>query len=259
MKLITWNVNSIRTRIERVLALLQRHDPDLLCLQETKVTDDEFPRVDIEALGYRCTTYGQRTYNGVALICKQLPEQVQRGFPDDPIPDQARVIAAQVSGVRVINLYVVNGQAVGSDKYDMKLSWLAALTRWLQASFRPTDALVIVGDFNIAPDDRDVHDPHAWRDRILCSVPERDALHRMMAWGLQDVLRLHTTESGIFSWWDYRAGAFPRNLGLRIDLALATESLAKRCYRVAIDRDERKSTTGPGKPSDHAPVIVEFS
>ena len=259
MKIITWNVNSIRTRLPRLLALLARHQPDLLCLQETKVVDDDFPRAELEALGYRAELFGQKTYNGVALLAREPLGDVRRGFAGDPIPEQARVISGVLSGVRVTNLYVVNGEAVGSDKYQTKLAWLVALDEHLRTSFDPAEPHVLVGDFNIAPDDRDVWDPAFWRGRVLASDAERELLARLLAWGLRDLLRETTAEGGIFTWWDYRMGAFPRGWGLRIDLALGTAPVAARLAGVEVDRDERKPTFGEGKPSDHAPLVVTLA
>jgi exodeoxyribonuclease-3 len=256
MKVVTWNVNSIRTRIERVLALLERQRPDLLCLQETKVGDDEFPAREIAAVGYRCELFGQKGYNGVALLSRQPLSRVERGFAGDPAPDQARVIAGDLAGVKVVNLYVVNGESVGSEKYRLKLEWLDRLLAWLAATQRPAEPLLVLGDFNVAPEDRDVHDPELWRGQNLVSEPERERLRALLAWGLVDLLRRKSQEGGLFTWWDYRMGAFHRGWGLRIDLALGTAPVAQRLISVEIDRNERKPTAGPGKPSDHAPVVV---
>lgn len=258
MKLITWNVNSLRTRLERVLALLEQQQPDVLCLQETKVTDDAFPHEAFAPLGYRAEAFGQRTYNGVALLSRHPLQAVQRGFPGDPLPTEARVIAAEVEGVRVINVYVVNGQAIDSEKYPRKLAWLDALLAWVRDQYDPAQPLLLAGDFNIAPDDRDVHDPAAWQGQVLCSEPERARLGRLLEWGLVDLLRHLDTRAGVYSWWDYRAGAFPRNAGLRIDLVLGSAPMVRRCTAVAVEREARKLTTGPGKPSDHAPVVATF-
>jgi len=256
VKIITWNVNSVRTRLERVVALLARHQPDLLCLQETKVVDEDFPRAEIEAAGYRAELFGQKTYNGVALLSREPLAEVRRGFPGNPIPEQARVIGGRLGEVEVLNLYVVNGKAVGTEHYGVKLAWLDGLTAWLREAVDPTRPLLVVGDFNIVPDDRDVHDPDLWRGKILCSDPERERLRGLLDLGMVDLLRQQTEEGGHFTWWDYRSGAFHRGWGLRIDLALGTAPVADHLTAVAIDRDERKATTGPGKPSDHAPVIV---
>jgi exodeoxyribonuclease-3 len=256
MKVITWNVNSIRTRLDRVLGLLARHQPDLLCLQETKVADEEFPLEAIAALGYRCELFGQKTYNGVALVSREPLGRVVRGFPADPAPDQARVIAGDLGPLRVANLYVVNGESPASEKYRLKLEWLDRLAAWIAAEHRREEPLLVVGDFNIAPEDRDVHDPAAWQGQNLVSEPERERYRSLVGWGLVDLLRRQTEAGGLFTWWDYRMGAFHRGWGLRIDLALATEAVASRLVSVEIDREERKATSGPGKPSDHAPVIV---
>lgn len=259
MKIITWNVNSVRSRLERVQALLDRHQPDVLCLQETKVVDDLFPHEAIAQKGYRAEVFGQKTYNGVAIITRQPAEAVVRGFDGDPVPEQARVIGGTVNGVAVLNLYVVNGKALDTDPYRIKLQWLDALNTWISKHYSPDQPLVICGDFNIAPDDRDVYDPEIWRDRLLVSDPERARLKTMLDWGTADLFRLNNDEGGTFSWWDYRAGSFPRNRGLRIDLLLGTKAVAERCTGVEVDREERKKTTGPGNASDHAPVIAHLS
>lgn len=259
MKIISWNVNSIRTRLARVAALLARHQPDLLCLQETKVVDEDFPAAELAALGYRAELFGQKTYNGVALLAREAVADVRRGFAGDPIPEQARVISGVLGGVRVTNLYVVNGESLGSDKYQTKLAWLRAFTEHLRASFDPAEPHLLVGDFNIAPDDRDVWDPVFWRGKVLASEAERELLGRLLGWGLRDLLRLRSEEPGIFTWWDYRMGAFPRGFGLRIDLALGTAAVAERLTGVEVDREERKPTSGEGKPSDHAPLIVTLA
>ena len=258
MRIVTWNVNSVRARLERVLAVLERHQPDLVCLQETKVTDEVFPVEAVQQHGYRVERHGQKAYNGVALLSRAPLEAVQRGFPGNPAPGEARVISGTLGGLRVINLYVVNGQAMGTDKYALKLQWLDALIRWVEADHDPGAPLLIVGDFNIAPDDRDVHEPELWRNRVLVSDPERERLQRLLAWGLSDLLRCRTDEAGVFTWWDYRFGAFRRDLGLRLDLALGTAPLVARLASVDVDREERARDSGPGLPSDHAPVIVDL-
>jgi exodeoxyribonuclease-3 len=256
MKIVTWNVNSLRIRLPRLRALLERHRPDLLCLQETKVEDGEFPAAELAELGYTAATYGQKTYNGVAILSRRPLAGLRRGFPGDPAPEEARVISGELDGLRVVDLYVVNGQSVGSPKYELKLAWLDALVAWLAAEGAAERPLLLVGDFNIAPEDRDVHDPEGWRGRVLCSEPERERLRALLGLGLVDLLRRVTGEGGLYTWWDYRAGAFHRGWGLRIDLALGSASVAARCREVAIDRAERKISTGEGKPSDHAPVVV---
>lgn len=260
MRVITWNVNSIRTRLERLLGLLDRHRPDLLCLQETKSTDDKFPHAELAATGWRAETHGQKTYNGVAMIVRAGADlrEVERGFPGDPTPEQARAIAGTLGGTRFLNLYVVNGQAVGSEKYGLKLRWLDALAAWLRAAHDPARPLVLLGDFNVAPTDEDVHDPAAWNGQVLCSEPERARLRALADWGLTDLFRLHHSGPGHHSWWDYRGGAFARGHGLRIDLLLGTAPAASACCAVAIDREERKQGSWETKPSDHAPVIADF-
>lgn len=257
MKIVTWNINSIRPRFARLAALLERHRPDLVCLQETKVVDDDFPRAEIEALGYRCECFGQPTYNGVAMLSRTPLGAVRRGFPGDPIAEQARVLSAEVSGLTVVDLYIVNGQAVGSDKYATKLAWLDALAAWVEKDLAGADRpLLLIGDFNIAPEDVDVHDPVRWRGKVMCSDPERERLRELFRHGLVDLHRRHTAEGGLYTWWDYRAGAFHRGWGLRIDLALGSAPVAARLSAVSIDREERKKSTGEGPPSDHAPVLV---
>ena len=259
MKVVTWNVNSVRTRLPRLLALLERHEPDVVCLQETKVTDGVFPREELEAAGWTLTAFGQKTYNGVAFLSREEPAAVERGFPDDPVPEQARVISADFGGLRVVDAYVVNGKAVGDEKYDIKLRWLDAFCAWIRGQHDPARPLIVVGDFNIAPEERDVHDPERWRGKVLCSDEERARLQGMLDWGLQDLQRLHTQEDGLYTWWDYRMGAFRRGWGLRIDLMLGTAPVAAACTGVEIDREERKESTGEGKPSDHAPVIATLA
>ena len=254
MKVATWNVNSIRSRVERVLAWTQREMPDVLCLQEIKTTDELFPAAPFEELGYHVETFGQPTYNGVAILSCTRPKDVERGLPGDAPDAQRRLIAATIKSVRIINVYVPNGQSPESDKFVFKLEWLARLRDWLEATASPSDPLLLLGDFNIAPDDRDVHDPDLWRGKIHFHPKEHAALARITAWGLHDLFRKHHTEGGFYSWWDYRQLAFPKNKGLRIDLALGTEPLLERCKGSMIHRDERK---GEG-PSDHAPVVVEL-
>lgn len=254
MRIITWNVNSIRPRLERALALLERHDPDVLCLQEIKVLDEDFPREAFESKGWHVETYGQRTYNGVALISKQPAADVVRGLPGEGPDDQRRLIAGTFDGVRVINIYVPNGQSPDSDKFVYKLDWLERLLAMIEADHTPDDPVVLVGDFNIAPDARDVHDPAAWEGKVHFHPKEHAILARFLQWGFLDVFRWHHRDAGLFSWWDYRAGGFPRDHGLRIDLILGTETMAERSDDCFIDREER---TGE-KPSDHAPVVVDL-
>ncbi|MBI3799836.1 MAG: exodeoxyribonuclease III [Deltaproteobacteria bacterium] len=255
MQIVTWNVNSIRARKERVLAWVVAQQPDVLCLQETKVTDDAFPRTDFEALGYHVTVFGQRTYNGVAILSRTPPTEVVRAFADGEEEPEARFLTAVVSGIQVMCVYVPNGQVVGSDKFSYKLAWLSRLRRYLDRHCDPADLLALCGDLNVAPESRDVHDPAAWQDTVLFHSAARAALQELCAWGLVDAFRLHHTESGLYSWWDYRQLAFPKNHGLRIDHILVTAPLAARCTGARIDREARK---GQGA-SDHAPVIVSFS
>jgi exodeoxyribonuclease III len=257
VKLITWNVNSVRQRLPRLVAMLGRHDPDIVCLQETKVDDDGFPTAELASAGYRSAAFGQRAYNGVAILARAPIEDPVVGFPGDPVPQEARVVAGTIAGTRVIDVYVVNGKAVGDPAYDTKLRWLEAFAEHLETSYDPSACLVVAGDFNVAPSDLDVHDPLAWAGKNLASEPERSAVRRLLDWGLVDLGRVAAGEvPGPFSFWDYRMGAFHRGWGLRIDLLLATGPLASRLVSVETDRDERKPSSGEGKPSDHAPVIL---
>lgn len=253
LKVVSWNVNSIKARLDRVLAFLERARPDVVCLQELKCVDEAFPADALRAAGYQAAVFGQKTYNGVAILARETPEEVTRGFRDWDDP-ASRFITARIRGVRIASAYVPNGQAVGSEKYAYKLEWLGQLRRLLDRVYRADEPLVLAGDFNVAPEDRDVHDPEAWRGQILFSEPERKALADVCAFGLRDLIRLHHPEGGIYSWWDYRQLAFPRNSGLRIDLLLATAPVAERCRAAYVDRDERKGKL----PSDHAPVIAEL-
>lgn len=256
MRIATWNVNSVRARLPRVLDWLETAQPDVVCLQELKCQDEQYPTEPIEALGYQSATHGQKTYNGVAILSKLGFEDVQRGFEGDPAPDHARVICAQVQDVLFVNLYVVNGKEVGCDKYDLKLAWLDALTKDLKARYGDAIAngekVVVTGDFNITFDDRDVYDPDGWRDKILCSQPERDRLQALCDLGLGDGLRKHHTDEGIYTWWDFRTRGFQRGNGLRIDHFLLSDKALDACSAVEVDTEER----GQEKPSDHAPVIA---
>jgi exodeoxyribonuclease-3 len=257
VKLITWNCNSIRQRLPRLLAMLERYHPDVVCLQETKVEDDVFPTMEIAAAGYEVAAFGQRAYNGVAMLSRTPLSNVRTGFDGNPVPEQSRVLSARVGDLDVVCVYVVNGKAVGDPAYDTKLAWLDAFRVWIETTYNPAGKLVILGDFNIAPDDRDVWDPELWREKILASDPERARLHAMLTWGLSDLGRLAAGDvQGPFAFWDYTAGAFHKGWGLRIDLALGTAPVAAVLETVEVDRNERKPTSGEGKPSDHAPVIV---
>jgi len=253
VKIASWNVNSLRVRLPHVLRWLEDAAPDVVGLQETKLPDERFPAAEFEAAGYRVLYSGQATYNGVALLARAPLEGAVTGLEgmEDP---QRRVLAATCAGVRVWNLYVPNGQDVDSDKYAYKLAWLERLADTLAADLRRHPDLVALGDFNIAPEDRDVHDPERWRGRVLCSEPERAAFRRLLDLGLCDTFRRFDQPEALFSWWDYRAAAFRRNLGLRIDHILASPSMCARCTAAHID-------TGPRaweRPSDHAPVVAEF-
>ena len=260
MKIITWNVNSITMRLSRLKGVLDRHAPDVVCLQETKVTDDKFPSLELRACGYQCAFAGQKAYNGVAILVRDglTFTDVQHGFVGDPTPDDARVISATVDGTRVIGVYVINGQSPGSDRFIVKLQWLTALREWIANTSKPTDRVILCGDFNIAPDERDVYDPPYFRGRLLCTDEERERLKALFEWGFDDLLRCNNDQTGLYSWWDYRYGAFHRNNGLRIDLILGTKPVATDIIALEIDRAERKSSTGEGKPSDHAPVIASI-
>jgi exodeoxyribonuclease-3 len=254
VKIATWNVNSLKVRLPQVLDWLAASEPDILCLQETKLTDENFPRAEIEAAGYRVVYSGQKTYNGVATISRQPARDVITDVPglDDP---QRRILGATIGDIRLLNLYVVNGQEVGSEKYAHKLAWLGRIAAHIQDELRSHEQFIVLGDFNIAPEDRDVYDPEAWHERILCSTPERKALGKITGPGLVDTFRLFAQKEQSYSWWDYRAAAFRRNMGLRIDLILATKALAAQCTACFIDKEPRRLE----RPSDHAPVVAEFS
>lgn len=254
MKIASWNVNSLKVRLPHLTQWLAAAQPDVVALQEIKLVDEDFPHAELERAGYRALVSGQKTYNGVALLTRAEALDPMRDIPgfDDP---QRRVLAATVGDLRVVDLYVVNGQEVGSEKFDYKLAWLAALRDWLAGEIARHPKLVVLGDFNITPDDRDVHDPAAWHEQILCSTPEREALKSLLALGLHDSFRLFQPDAGHFSWWDYRQAAFRRNLGLRIDLVLISEALRASATAAGIDREPRRWE----RPSDHAPVWVELA
>jgi len=240
-------------RLPQLLEWLAGSAPDVLALQETKLTDEAFPTDELQAAGYHSVCSGQKTYNGVAILARRAPTDLVRDMPgyDDP---QRRVLAASIGAVRVIDLYVPNGQSVGSDKYHYKLGWLRALRKWLRAELAAHVQLVVLGDFNIAPEDRDVHDPAAWAGSVQVSAEEREALRDTLALGLSDLFRRFEQPPQSFSWWDYRAGAFRRNHGLRIDLVLASAALAERCTACLIDREPRRVE----RASDHTPVVASF-
>ncbi len=255
MKLATWNVNSVKARKERVIAWLAKHQPDVLCLQELKAEDSAFPMDEVKSAGYHAALHGQRTYNGVAILSREEPSDVRRGFADDGDDTQARLISAAFGSLRVISVYVPNGQEVGSDKWQYKLEWLKRLQAYLVKHHTPSESLVLCGDLNIAPDDLDVARPEEWKDSVLCAAPARAAFQGLIAWGLTDVFRAKHPEGGVFSWWDYRMLGFPKNNGLRIDHLLVTASVASRCTDARVDRDERKGKL----PSDHAPVVITLA
>lgn len=255
MKIVSWNVNSLKVRLPQVLDWLASARPDLVGLQETKTPDELFPHAELEAAGYRAICSGQKTYNGVAILSR-LPDEPRDIVTDLPgVEDpQRRVLGATYGRLRLLNLYVPNGQAVGSDKYAYKLDWLARLAAYVKDQLQRHPRLAVIGDFNIAPEDRDVHDPQLWEGSVLVSPPERAAFNALIDLGLSDTLRQFEQEERVFSWWDYRAGAFRRNLGLRIDLILASPTLAKACTASGVDKEPRRWQ----RPSDHAPVVAEF-
>ncbi len=254
MRLATWNVNSLAVRLPQLIDWLGAHEPDVLCLQETKLTDDKFPHAEIEAAGYHVQWFGQKTYNGVALISKLPATDIVRNIPghDDA---QARVIAGTVGGVRVVGVYIPNGQSVESDKFSYKLSWLAALRNWLERECAAHPRLALLGDYNIAPEDRDVHDPIAWAGQVLCTPEERAHFQGLIGLGLHDAFRLFEQAPKQYSWWDYRMLAFRKNQGLRIDHILVTDALKPLVTACVIDKPTRKNE----RPSDHAPVIVALT
>lgn len=253
-KIATWNVNSLKVRLPHLLDWLAENPVDVMCLQETKTEDVNFPMEALSAAGYHAVYSGQKTYNGVALLSKIAGTDVQAGIPgfDD---EQKRVIAATYGDVRVICAYIPNGQSVGSDKYQYKLRWLSALSAWLARELENHPKLALLGDYNIAPEDRDVHDPKAWEGQVLVSPAERAAFSALTNAGLQDAFRLFDQAEGSFTWWDYRMAGFRRNLGMRIDHILLTPELARQCGRCWIDKAPRKLE----RPSDHTPVVADIN
>jgi len=252
VKIASWNINSLRKRQDRLFAWLESAKPDVVCLQETKCPDEQFPVLALQAAGYHSAYRGEKSYNGVAILSKIAPMEVRASLGDEVVDLQTRVIAATVGPVRVYSIYAPNGQAVGSPAYEYKIQWYGRLRECLARE--KSGYLVVCGDLNVAPEDLDVHDPQLWRGAIMCSEGERNALRDLRAVGLTDTLRLHHREGGLFSWWDYRMLAFPKNRGLRIDAILANRALAKKCTAAGIDREMRKGK----EPSDHAPVWAEF-
>jgi exodeoxyribonuclease-3 len=254
LRIATWNVNSLKVRLEQVLQFAATAQPDVIALQETKLSDEQFPFAEIEAAGYRAVFSGQKTYNGVALLARGELADVTTELPglEDP---QRRWLAATLAGVRIVDVYVPNGQSVGSEKYAYKLRWLEALQAAIAAELTRHPELVLLGDFNIAPEDRDVHDPREWEGQVMVSEPERHALRTLLGAGLEDVFRRFEQPAGSYSWWDYRMNAYRRKRGLRIDLILASRALAARCAASRIDEEPRRHE----RPSDHAPVLAEFA
>ncbi len=253
MKIATWNVNSLKVRLPHLLDWLATASPDIVCLQETKLTDDAFPIAELAAAGYKAAYSGQKTYNGVAILSQKEATEVTVGIPGFA-DEQKRVLTVTVAATRVICLYVPNGQSVDSEKYRYKLAWLEALQNWLKSELTRHPRLAVLGDFNIAPEDRDVHDPAAWAGQVLCSEPERAHFRALLGLGLKDAFRLFDQEEKAYSWWDYRQGGFRRNLGLRIDHILLSPELADRCRNCRIERAPRTWE----RPSDHAPVAAEI-
>jgi exodeoxyribonuclease-3 len=253
VKIATWNVNSLKVRLPHVLEWLGASQPDVLVLQEIKQVTEAFPAEELAAAGYRSIANGQKTYNGVAILSRNATSEPVLEFPDFDDP-QRRVLAATIDGVRVINLYIPNGSEVGSEKYAYKLGWLSTLRDFLADELTRHERLVVLGDFNIAPADEDVHDPVAWGEAILCSPQERQALQELLALGLADVFRKFYQAEKTFSWWDYRAAGFRRNAGLRIDLILTSDAMTTACTGCYVDKEPHTWE----RPSDHAPVVAEF-
>ena len=253
MKVASWNVNSLRVRLPHVLKWLASAEPDILVLQETKTTDDQFPEDEIREAGYHVVYSGQKTYNGVAILSKIEPQEVLFDIPELKDP-QRRIAAALIGDVQILDLYVVNGSEVGSEKFAYKLDWLEKVTAWVTEKRKEQQKFIILGDFNIAPTDRDVHNPKSWYEKILCSTPERDALQKILNIGFVDSFRLFEQDDEIWSWWDYRSGGLENNKGLRIDLILSSELLANQCTDCYVDKAPRTWE----RPSDHAPVVSEY-
>ena len=254
MKIATWNVNSIVARLPNVTRWLNSVQPDVLCMQETKVVDEKFPFDVFAEHGYKCITVGQQSYNGVAIATHDTCEANYRGYPDNDDSAHARLVATSLDGIQIVNVYVPNGQMVGSEKYQFKLEWMKRLRSFFDNHYDPDLPVLLCGDFNVAPEERDVYDPRLWQGRILFSEPERASLQHIKEWGFTDAFRQHTEAGGYYSWWDYRAGAFRRNLGLRIDHILISSPLVARNRRTWIDKEPRSWE----RPSDHAPVVIEF-
>jgi exodeoxyribonuclease-3 len=254
MKIATWNVNSLKVRLPHLLDWLAKRRPDVLCLQETKLEDHHYPAEALHEAGYECAFSGQKTYNGVAILSRAPLAGIAPGIPgfDD---SQKRVLAASVGGIRFVSAYVPNGQAVGSEKYEYKLKWMRLFADWLRGELARHPKLAVLGDYNVAPEDRDVHDPRLWAGQVLCSEPERAAFRQLLEAGLKDGFRLFTQPEKSFTWWDYRLNAFKRNMGLRIDHILLSPALAAECRSCNVDLAPRALE----RPSDHAPVIAELA
>lgn len=256
LKTGTWNVNSIKVRLPRLIAFLEREKPDVLCLQEIKCEESAFPFEALSEIGYESHVFGQRTYNGVALVSKIPLTLIQKGFQDETDDPAARFIGCRTEdGISIYSAYIPNGQEVGAEKYFYKLKWFQRLATYFGKQHPGKEKILVCGDFNVAPEDRDVYDPLAWRGQILCSERERKSFRDFENSGFEDLFRLKEKGSGFYTWWDYRQLAFQKNLGLRIDFVLASPDLAKLCSDVALFRDERKGE----KPSDHIPVIASFN
>lgn len=252
MRVASWNINSLRKRQERLFEWLATATPDIVCLQETKCPDDQFPVLALQGVGYHSMYHGEKSYNGVAILSRHRPLDVRASLCDEVVDPQARVISALINDITVYSVYAPNGQAVGSPAYQYKIEWYHRLRDCLDRA--PKSELVVCGDFNVAPEDADTHDPQLWRGAIMCSEAERAAFRQLCEIGLRDTLRLHHKEPGIFTWWDYRMLSFQKNRGLRIDAVLASQALASRCIDSGIDRELRKGKD----PSDHAPIWAEF-
>lgn len=254
MRIATWNVNSIRARLESLLGWLEVRRPDVVCLQETKCLDEQFPREEIEDLGYQVAIYGQRSYHGVAILSRRSLESVVRGLGDERFDSEARVIGAQIDDFLVLSVYAVNGVEVGHERYGHKLQWFGSIRRFLAERYPMNEKIVVCGDMNVTIDDRDVWNPKLWHERILCSTPEREALGGLLALGFKDALRKFTDQGGVYTWWDYRTRGFERGRGLRIDHVLLSPPALEVCTGFDVDLEVRSGK----RPSDHAPVVVTF-
>ncbi len=254
MKIATWNVNSIAIRLPQVLQWMETEQPDVVCLQETKCTDDKFPALEIATFGYESAFLGQKSYNGVAILSKHKIENVQYNFPDDTEESPKRLIAATINNIRIVNTYMPNGTELGTDKFTFKLDWFQRLRHLFDQTCDTDSDVLLCGDFNVAPDERDVYSVKEWTGKLHFSIPERAALDYIKKWGFTDAFRLHTEQAGQYSWWNYREGAFPRDKGLRIDHIWVSQPLAERCLRCWIDKTPRSWE----RPSDHTPVVAEF-